>query len=104
MPDDVAENIQRLAENLQVLRDFLNAPIKITSGYRSPEHNNKIGGAPNSQHMRGTASDFKVRGYQPEDVARTIEHLIADGKMEEGGLGVYPSWVHYDVRGSRARW
>ena len=34
----------------------------------------------------------------------TIERLIREGKMEDGGMGRYSTFVHYDVRGSRARW
>ncbi len=33
-----------------------------------------------------------------------IEKLIAAGKMEEGGLGIYSTWVHYDHRNVKARW
>ena len=35
---------------LQPLRDYLKAPLTITSGYRSPEHNAVIGGSPTSEH------------------------------------------------------
>ena len=104
MPLSVRVNIQRLAENLQVLRDEVNAPITITSGYRSVEHNKRVGGAQNSQHVLGTAADFKVAGVSPKRVATIIEALIAEGKMEEGGLKAYGGWTHYDCRGTRARW
>jgi uncharacterized protein YcbK (DUF882 family) len=56
MPDDVLENVKKLAEQLQILRDFLNVPIKINSGYRSPAHNKKIGGVKNSIHLTGFSS------------------------------------------------
>jgi hypothetical protein len=33
-----------------------------------------------------------------------IENLIAQGKIIEGGVGIYPTFVHYDIRGTKARW
>ena len=104
MPDEVLENIKELAKNLQVLRDELNRPITINSGYRSPKHNAKIGGAKHSQHLLGKASDIVVDELTPQEVAVVIEELIRDGKMKQGGLKAYNSFTHYDIRGVRARW
>lgn len=104
IPNSAILNIIELARNLQVLRDAINKPITITSGYRSPKYNAKIGGVKDSQHLRGTAADIKVLGMTPKEVALVIEGLIESGKMKEGGVGVYPSWVHYDHRGRKARW
>jgi uncharacterized protein YcbK (DUF882 family) len=44
MPENVFKNINILAEQLQELRDIVCVPIKVTSGYRSPEHNNRYTG------------------------------------------------------------
>ena len=78
--------------------------ITINSGYRSPKHNAKIGGAKNSQHLTGKAADIAVQGFTPKQVAEVIENLISQGKMTQGGLGVYSTWIHYDIRGTKARW
>ena len=104
IPNEILPNIIELAKNLQVLRDAVNKPISITSGYRSPEHNAKVKGAKNSQHIKGTAADIKVRGMTPKEVALVIEELIEQGKIKEGGIGIYRTWVHYDIRGKKARW
>lgn len=104
MPKDVEKNIRELAKNLQVIRNYFNLPLSITSGYRSPAHNTKIGGAKNSQHMYGRAADFSIAGTSPIEVAKGIESLIAAGKIKQGGIGIYPTWVHYDIRGTKARW
>lgn len=104
IPDNVLPNIIQLAKNLQVLRDSLGKTISITSGYRSPQHNKKIGGAKDSQHIKGMAADIKVSGMTPKEVALVIEGLIEQGKIKQGGIGIYPSWVHYDIRGTKARW
>lgn len=103
-PSEVEDNLLELSENLEALRAHLGKPIIITSGYRSPSHNERIGGAKNSQHVLGKAADIKVEGYSPRVVYNMIELLIKYGKMKEGGLGLYKSWVHYDIRGTKARW
>jgi len=104
IPNNVLPNILQLAKNLQVLRDSIGKSISITSGYRSPQHNKKIGGAKDSQHVKGMAADIKVSGMTPKEVALVIEGLIEQGKIKQGGIGIYPSWVHYDIRGTKARW
>jgi uncharacterized protein YcbK (DUF882 family) len=97
MPSQVITNIIELAKNLQVLRDDVKKSIQITSGYRSPEHNAKVKGAKLSQHITGMAADIKVAGMTPKQVAEVIERLIAEKKMKEGGIGIYKTWLHYDI-------
>ena len=104
MPENIKKNIIELIHNLQVIRDEVKVPITITSGYRSPEHNAKVKGAKDSQHVKGTAVDFKVQGLKPKEVSLIVERLIKEGKIKQGGIGIYPSWVHYDIRGVKARW
>jgi uncharacterized protein YcbK (DUF882 family) len=104
IPNSALLNIVELARNLEVLRTAINKPITITSGYRSPKYNAKIGGVKDSQHLRGTAADIKVVGMTPKEVALVIEGLIESGKMKQGGIGIYPTFTHYDIRGRKARW
>lgn len=104
MPTEVLHNIQKLANQLQVLRSYINKSISINSGYRSPSHNKAIGGVSNSQHVLGKASDIKVNGIKPEQLAIIIERLIDNGDMLQGGIGIYDTFVHYDFRRARARW
>lgn len=99
MPLDVLQNIQVLAEQLQVLRDEIGKPISITSGYRSPNHNARIGGAKHSYHVRGMAADIQVSGMHPMDVKKVILRLMNEGKILKGGLKAYKSWTHVDTRG-----
>src|SRR5690554_3083648 len=95
MTADVLLNVRRLARNLQVLRDELNAPITINSGFRSVAHNKKVGGATGSTHLSGHAADIVVKGHSPKVVYDTIERLQAEGKMEQGGLHAYATFTHY---------
>lgn len=103
-PADIVKNLTILAEQLQQLRNHFGKSVAITSGYRSPSHNLKIGGAKDSFHVRGMAADIQIQGVSPKLVYNAIELLIKSGKMIEGGLGLYDSWVHYDFRGKKIRW
>lgn len=102
-PSNVIPNLIMLATNLQVLRDEINLPITIISGYRSPAHNKSVGGKPRSKHMLGEAADIRVKGMTSKQVKAVIERLIKEGKMKDGGIGLYPTFVHYDISTPR-RW
>lgn len=104
IPQEYIENVIELAENLQVLRDYAGAAIRVNSGYRHRDYNSRIGGAKNSQHLYACAADIIVDGMTPQEVADSIEELISQGKMKEGGLGRYNTFTHYDIRGYNARW
>jgi uncharacterized protein YcbK (DUF882 family) len=104
IPDKYLKNIFEVAKNLQVLRNEIMQPIKINSAYRSKEHNAIIGGVKNSQHLKGKAVDIAVKGMKTVDLYLTIERLIKAGEMKQGGLGLYKNFVHYDIRGKKARW
>jgi uncharacterized protein YcbK (DUF882 family) len=104
VPDNMLDNIQEVANNLQELRDYIGVPITITSGYRSPDYNESIGGVKFSRHTMALAADLKVRGVSPRRLADAIDYLISEGRMKQGGLGRYKTFTHYDIRGTRARW
>lgn len=104
VPDELMSNVKKLAENLQVLRDTVKTVIKINSSYRTKSHNDKVGGKTTSQHLTAKAADIVVHGLTPSEVKLKIEKLIKEKKMKQGGIGVYKSFVHYDIRGSQARW
>ncbi|XKX06688.1 D-Ala-D-Ala carboxypeptidase family metallohydrolase [Tenacibaculum maritimum] len=104
LPFDVRQNVLELAENLQVIRDYIGKPIHINSAYRSVSYNKKIGGVPNSQHIYGKAADITVKGLSSRKLARIIRKLIRKGKIKQGGVGLYDGFVHYDIRGYEACW
>jgi len=104
VPDHLIENTLELAKNLQELRDFLGEPVRVNSSYRTEAHNKSVGGSAQSQHLLARASDIKVKGIDTEDLYLIIEKLIEQGCMKEGGLGLYNTFIHYDTRGTRARW
>lgn len=104
VPAELIPNVELLAKNLQVLRDHLGEAIHVNSGYRTPAYNAKVGGKKNSYHLKAMAADITCKSKTPKQLAAVIEKLIAAKKMKQGGLGVYPGFVHYDVRGVKARW
>ena len=104
MPLEVYENIIKLASQLQFLRDYTGRPITINSAYRCPQHNAKVGGSKTSQHLLGKAADITIQSLKPAEVYALIEELIDMGHLLQGGLGLYDTFVHYDIRKTKARW
>jgi uncharacterized protein YcbK (DUF882 family) len=88
----------QLVHRLQQLRDDLQTPITVTSGYRCPEHNRAVGGASKSQHLEGLAADVKAAGYSPQEIADTAE------LYGFRGIGVYKTFTHLDMGERIARW
>lgn len=89
-----------LVEKLEKIRDhFGGKPVKITSACRCISHNHSIGSEPTSQHVRGLAADFKIKGISPQIIYDYINQW-----HDDGGLGIYDTWVHIDERGIKKRW
>ena len=91
------KSMQRLITNLiQPMRDAL-GPIRITSGYRSPELNRAIGGSKKSQHCHGQAIDLDdTYGHRTNASMFTFikNHLDFDQMIWEFGDDKNPAWVH----------
>lgn len=104
VPEELFPNVETLAMQLQVIRDTIGEPLQILSGYRSPEHNKRVGGKKASYHMKAMAADLTCKSLRPRQLHAVIEKLISQGKIKQGGLGLYPGFVHYDIRGTKARW
>lgn len=92
----------RALDMLQSLRSRLGKPMIITSAYRSPEHNRRVGGAARSRHLEGIAFDVRMDNHDP---ATFIAQARAVGFH---GIGTYPrqGFVHIDARpaGEAAIW
>lgn len=104
VPCDLIPNVTRLADQLQVIRDYIGIPMHINSGYRTKAYNTSVGGSPKSQHLEAKAADLTTQKYTPKQLATIIKKLIKEKKILQGGVGIYPSFVHYDIRGTEARW
>jgi len=107
MPDDVKKNIIKLVEKyLQFLRDIINEPIHINSGYRCEAYNRQVGGVKYSQHKLGTAADISAESMSPSRLRGIIKFHLPSIP----GMGSYDNFTHIDNRdltdrdGRPARW
>ena len=98
-------NLKRLCGWLERLRQrYNNTPIIINSGYRSPQVNKAVGGAPNSNHVTGCAVDIRVGGIEQAlryavillDIADEGREEFDELLMERNAKGTY--WLHFAVR------
>jgi uncharacterized protein YcbK (DUF882 family) len=125
-PTDTWGNIALTAAVLDHVRGYFQKATVITSCYRSPDYNSRVGGQPRSQHLAFTAVDFSVAETSSREVARYCRSLrgktfgvsstlprvhigevpfkeIEDNRMT-GGVGSYSRFVHIDTRGINASW
>lgn len=89
-----------LVEVLEDVRTHFNKPVIITSGYRTPEYNAKVGGAKNSQHTKGTAADIRIKEVPADKVQQYLKHKYKN----KYGIGSYWTFTHIDTRKEKARW
>ena len=89
-----------LVNLLQKIRDHFGKAVIINSAYRTEAHNKSIGGATYSQHKYGLAADIHIDGVTPKEIAAYVETLMPSS----GGIGIYKSFVHVDVRQVKSRW
>lgn len=92
----------QLIDLCNAIREEFGRPLKVNSGYRSPEHNESVGGVSNSLHTLGQAADLAPLAKDMEHIAKL--HRIAKKLNPSGGVGLYDTFVHVDVRGYAARW
>ena len=94
---------ENLVFQLQKIRGIVKKPIIITSGYRCPAHNKKIGGSPKSQHLLGKAADIYVNGMSVRDLYEVVSIFYKNGIT---GIGVYPEqgFIHVDIREKPGIW
>ena len=93
----------KLVEYVQKIRDHFGKSITVTSGYRCPVHNKRIGGATGSRHSKGDAADIVVSGVAPKEVAKYAESIGIKG------IGLYETdadghFTHVDTRDVKSFW
>ena len=96
----VIENLKALCmEVLQPLRDYLEKPVVISSGYRSEEVNRMVGGVRGSQHLKGEAADIHVENT--EHLLKIMHFIMEETDFdqliwEKNKAGT--QWVHVSFR------
>ena len=99
VPEFVKNNIKELVHQvLQPLRDAVEKPIIINSGYRCLKLNAAVGGVPTSQHVQGQAADIRVDGMTPYEIAKVVLELY----LPYDQMILYDDFVHISI-GTRDR-
>lgn len=89
---DIVDNLRLLAEGLERVRMLTGYPLDISSAYRCPELNRRVGGARTSQHTLGLAADFTCAEFGPPvDIIKAIR--ASDIEFDQCILE-YAKWVH----------
>ena len=91
VPEELMPNIQLTAVKLELVRIALGRPIIITSGYRCPALNARVGGAANSAHTKGLAVDFHSSFGTPKQIC---QRLIDAGVQFDKLIQEHNQWVH----------
>lgn len=81
-----------LLDKLNKARHIAGVPFKITSGYRTPKHNKKIGGVPQSSHLKGLAVDISC-SYSTDRFK--IVNALLDAGINR--IGIAKTFIHCDV-------
>lgn len=77
-PPELLPRLILTAEMLERIRSTLDAPVIVTSGYRSPQVNIAVGGATSSDHTQGHAADIVAPMFgTPYDIARRLAPLVS---------------------------
>jgi zinc D-Ala-D-Ala carboxypeptidase len=93
-PSEIMPALSLLAIGLESVRILLGSPMRINSGYRSPDLNEAVGGVRTSAHCLGWAADFICPGYgTPQEIVQRI----AGSSLEFDQIICEGTWVHFSV-------
>ena len=87
-----------LLNKLIRLRWDIKEPLYINSGFRCQEENVRAGGVLKSYHLFGMAADVSVRNISIPELLYFAE------KYKFGGIGIYKTFLHLDIRQIKSRW
>ncbi|WP_455107148.1 D-Ala-D-Ala carboxypeptidase family metallohydrolase [Porphyromonas sp.] len=96
--DEQIKDLRRLMDYLDRVREAFGKAIIVTSGFRSPRLNKAIGGAPDSQHMKGQAADIRPIDFKElRQLFDTIRRVGGfDQLIYEEPAGRAP-WIHVSI-------
>ena len=97
------------AQNLQKFREWYNRPMQVTSWYRTPAYNKKVGGSPKSQHLDGVATDFLLptdfstfSNKRKDEFIKNCRNKWHEICKNSGGFGIYDTFIHLDSRTTKS--
>lgn len=97
-------NLQRIAFFLDRLREYMGSAVIVTSGFRSPEVNARVGGSKTSAHLQGLAADIVPKSRTQEDFKRMLAYLepLAELKAVDQIIvyrnGDMIKWIHVGLK------
>lgn len=104
VPDQYLDNASLTLAVFRLIKSrFKGADLTFNSGYRSPQHNAQIGGAPNSQHLYAQAVDIGCPSSEVAKLFLLIDKLIEEGVIPEGQLICYTTFCHFGTPHKRSR-
>lgn len=98
LPESLADNALRTCKKLEEIRQLFDKKIIISSFYRCPELNKKIGGSKTSAHMDARACDFNVQWFDSESAFNKIKEsgiVLDQCILESNNKGA--TWVHVGI-------
>ena len=96
-------NLESLVPALNSIREELGHPIRLSSIYRGQQYNTCVDGVVDSQHRKYNAADCVVGATSPVMLHKAAKR-VRDRGVFKGGLALYDTFVHVDVRGVNVDW
>lgn len=98
----IVKNLQELIDFLNPIREAWGSPIKVTSGYRCPQLNARVGGAKTSAHLKGFAADLQPANGNMKEFKQFIQRYLIDNncKWDQALLekSAFAEWVHIGLK------
>lgn len=95
--DEIAKNAKDLLEKVNAFLEHY-GDVVMTSGYRNPEHNKKIGGARSSKHMSGDAVDIFDPDKRLARFVFTKQQLLKEYGLYCEDMRCTKNWVHFQSK------
>lgn len=95
-PDNIKENLKKLIEFLNPLREAWGSAIRINSGYRCSELNQAVGGVATSAHCEGWAVDMYPINKQFTKFKQFIVDYLKDKNFDQAIIekNGHSQWIH----------
>ena len=90
--EGILDNLCILANGMEDVRNLLNAPIHVSSGYRCPELNDLLGSKRTSQHTQGLACDFTSNAYGSPQII--FADIISSDIRYDQLILEFDRWIH----------